>query len=117
MVITLPAQFPLTPAGNPTKVAPLAPVVAYVMLVMAVLIHLVWLLVPAAEDRARVFSGVMFSVPVLVMVPQPPVSVIVYGNTPETEGVPLIVITLPDQLPATPAGKPLKVAPVAPVVV
>ena len=35
---------------------------------------------------------------------------------PETDGIPLIVTTFPDQAPDTPVGKPEKVAPVAPVV-
>ena len=38
-------------------------------------------------------------------------------NVPDTVGVPLRVTTFDDQLPVTPAGKPLYVAPVAPVVV
>jgi hypothetical protein len=37
-------------------------------------------------------------------------------NVPDAVGVPLIVATLPAQVPVTPAGKPAKVAPVAPVV-
>ena len=57
MVTTLAAQFPVTPAGKPLKVAPVAPVVEYVILVMAVLIHLVWLLVPAADVSVIVFVG------------------------------------------------------------
>jgi len=35
---------------------------------------------------------------------------------PDVVGVPIMVTTLPAQLPVTPAGKPLKVAPVALVV-
>ena len=39
-------------------------------------------------------------------------------NVPETVGVPLMVIVLPNQIAVTPAGKPLGVPmPVAPVVV
>lgn len=41
MVTTLAAQDPFTPVGSPLKVAPVAPVVAYVILVIGVLIHLV----------------------------------------------------------------------------
>jgi hypothetical protein len=37
----------------------------------------------------------------------------VYVNVPDTIGEPEIVIILPDQLPVNPAGKPVKVAPVA----
>ena len=83
---------------------------------MAVLIHLVWALVPAAEVRTIVLFGVTVSVPVAVTVPQPPLSVTVYVNAPETVGVPLMVTVLDDQEPVTPAGKPVMAAPVAPVV-
>jgi len=55
-------------------------------------------------------------VPVAVTVPQPPVKVTVYVNAPETVGVPLMVTTFDAQLPVTPVGKPVTVAPVAPVV-
>ena len=41
---------------------------------------------------------------------------IVYVNGPDTEGVPLIVTTFASHVPVTPAGKPVNVAPVAPVV-
>ena len=47
MVATFAAHEPVTPAGNPEKVAPVAPVVARVILVIAVLIQTV-LLIPAA---------------------------------------------------------------------
>ena len=55
-------------------------------------------------------------VPVVVVFPHPPERVMVYGNGPVAIGVPLIVTTLDDQLPVTPAGKPETLAPVAPVV-
>ena len=61
MVARLPAQEPVTPAGKPEKVAPVAPVVANVMLVMAELMQTVWL-VPGAI----VLSGVI----VIVCVPE-----------------------------------------------
>ena len=51
MVATFDAQAPETPAGKPLNVAPVAVVVAYVIFVMAVLIHLVWELVPTAEVK------------------------------------------------------------------
>jgi hypothetical protein len=41
MVATFEAQAPVTPAGNPLNVAPVAVVVAYVMPVIDVLIHVV----------------------------------------------------------------------------
>ena len=49
MVRTFEAQLLVTPAGKPVTVAPVAPVVAYVMLVMAVLIQRNCALVPAAD--------------------------------------------------------------------
>ena len=50
------------------------------------------------------------------MPPHPPVKVTVYGNEPETVGVPEIVTAFEAHEPETPAGKPVTVAPVAPVV-
>ncbi len=47
MVTIFPAHEPVTPAGKPVNVAPVAPVVANVIFVMAVLIHVVRL-IPAA---------------------------------------------------------------------
>ena len=60
-----------------------------------------------------VVGGGVFTViePVAVMLPHPPVKVTVY--VPDVVGVPLIVTTLAAQLPVTPAGNPLNVAPVA----
>ena len=77
IVATFPAQAPVTPVGKPLKVAPVAPVVEYVMLVMALLTHNVWALVPTAEVKAIVFVGLTVIVPVAVMIPQPPVKVTV----------------------------------------
>ena len=74
IVNTLAAQFAVTPVGRPLTVAPVAPVVAYVMLSMAVLMHLVCASVPAADVRLIVLLGVTFMVPVAFTVPQPPVS-------------------------------------------
>ena len=59
---------PVTPAGNPAKVTPVAPVVAMVILVIALLIQVV-LFAPAA----MVFKGVTVIAPVAFTVPQPPV--------------------------------------------
>jgi hypothetical protein len=72
--------------------------------------------VPAADVNTIVLSGVTVIVPFLVITPQPPVNVIVYGKVPATDGLPLIVTTLPAQPPITPAGNPANVASVAPVV-
>ncbi len=111
MVTTFAAQEPVTPAGKPVTVAPVAPVVAKVMLVNGELIQTVWLM-PAAT----VFKGVTVIVPVVVAGGQPPVVVTVYVNVPLAVGVPLIVTVFVAQDPVTPAGKPVTVAPVAPVV-
>ena len=69
--MVLEAQAAVTPAGKPVAVPmPVAPVVACVMLVNAVLIHTVGLLdaVPA------VLAGVTVIVPVAFTDPQPPVN-------------------------------------------
>ena len=85
--------------------------------VIAVLIHFVWASVPTADDNATVLFAVTAIVPVVVITPQPPVSVTVYVSAaPATDGVPLIVTTLAAHVPVTPVGKPVTVAPVAPVV-
>ena len=61
MVIVLLAQAALTPAGNPVAVPiPLAPVVACVIFVNAVLIHSVGVL----DAAPAVLSGVTVIVPV-----------------------------------------------------
>jgi hypothetical protein len=49
----------------------------YVIFVKAVLIHLVWLSVPTAEDKIDVVFGFTVIVPVAVLAEQPPVKVIV----------------------------------------
>ena len=72
IVATLLAHEPVTPAGNPEKVAPVAPAVASVILVIAELIQTVWF-VPAA----MVLSGVTVIVPVAVAGGHPPVVVTV----------------------------------------
>ena len=77
MVTTLAAQLPVTPAGKPLKVAPVAPVVEYVILVIGVLIHTACAFVPGAEVNVIVLFGVTVMVPVAVIVPHPPVKVTV----------------------------------------
>ena len=72
MVTTSPAHEPLTPVGKSVNVALVAPVVANVIFVIALLIQTVWL-VPAAI----VFAGVTVIVPVVVAGGQPPVVVTV----------------------------------------
>ena len=107
------AHDAVTPAGNPVEVPmPVAPVVVCVMAVRAVLIQSV-----GVEDAAlTVLFGVTVMVPVAVTVPQPPVNMTVYVYAPDTVGVPLMVTTFDAQPPVTPAGNPVIVAPVAPVV-
>jgi len=72
MVITFAAQAALTPAGNPVAVPmPVAPVVACVILVNAVLIHKVGVL----DAAPAVLFGVTVIVPVaLTEEPHPPVN-------------------------------------------
>ena len=56
------------------KLAPIAPVVAYVMLVIAALTHTVCAFVPTAELNVIVLVGVTVIVPVAFTKPQPPVN-------------------------------------------
>jgi len=73
--------------------------------------------VPTADVSEMVLFGLEVIVPVAVTIAlQPPFRVIVYVKVPDTLGVPLMVTTFPAQLPITPVGKPVTVAPVAPVV-
>ena len=71
MVITLAAHAALTPAGKPVAAPmPVAPVVVWVMLVNAVLMHNV-----GVEDAApTVLLADTVIVPVALTVPQPPVN-------------------------------------------
>jgi len=77
MVRLPPEKVPVTPAGKPENVAPVAPVVLYVIGVMAVFTQTVWLFVPEAEVRVMVLFGCTMMVPVAVTFPQPPVKVTV----------------------------------------
>ena len=71
IVMVLPAKDAVTPEGRPVGVPiPVAPVVVWVMAVMAVLIHTV-----GDDDPApAVLIGVTVIVPVALTVPHPPVS-------------------------------------------
>ncbi len=69
MVATLADQLPVTPDGNPLNVAPVAPVVAKLILVIAVLIHVV-----RFTPAAIVLFGFTVIVPVADTLPQPPVN-------------------------------------------
>jgi len=77
MVMLPPEKVPVTPAGKPENVAPVAPVVLYVIGVIAVFTQTVWLSVPGAEVRVMVLVGCTMMVPVAVTFPQPPVRVTV----------------------------------------
>ena len=58
IVKTPAAKDPVTPAGKPTTPAPVPlPVTAYVIDVIGVLIHTVWLFVPGAEVRVITAFG------------------------------------------------------------
>ena len=71
MVITSESQAALTPAGSPVAVPmPVAPVVACVIFVNAVLIHSVGVL----DATPAVLTGVTVIVPVAFTVSQPPVN-------------------------------------------
>ena len=74
MVTTLADQAPVTPGGKPLNAAPVAPVVAYVILVMGVLIHFVCASVPAADVSVIVLVLVTLTDP-LIVAGQPPVRV------------------------------------------
>ena len=70
IVMVLEAQAAVTPAGKPVaEPIPVAPVVAIVILVSAVLIHKVGVL----DGVPAVLAGVTVMVPVAFTVPQPPV--------------------------------------------
>ena len=74
MVMVLAAHAAETPAGKPSVPdpppdIPVAPVVAIVILVKAVLIHSVGVV----DGVPTVFAGVTVIVPVALTVPQPPV--------------------------------------------
>ena len=78
MVMSPPEKVPVTPAGKPENVAPVAPVVLYVMSVIGVFTQTVWLSVPGSEVRVMVvLLGRTVMVPVAVTFPQPPVKVTV----------------------------------------
>ncbi len=72
IVTTFAAHVPVTPAGKPAKLAPVAPVVDKEILVIAELIQVV-----RFSPGAIVFNGVTVIVPVVVAGGQPPVVVTV----------------------------------------
>ena len=76
-VISPPEKAPVTPAGKSENVAPVAPVVLYVIGLIGVFTQTVWLFVPGAEVRVMVLLGRTMMVPLAVTFPQPPVKVTV----------------------------------------
>ena len=74
---TFEVHEPFTPAGNPLKVAPDAPVVVYVIFVIGVPMQTVWFVVEPAELRVIVLPGVTVITPFADADPQPPVNVTV----------------------------------------
>ena len=78
MVMLPPEKVPVTPVGKPENVAPVAPVVLYLIGVIGVFTQTVWLSVPGAEVRVMVLLGRTMMVPLAVVTPlQPPVKVTV----------------------------------------
>ena len=76
MVMLPPEKVPLTPVGKPENVAPVAPVVLYLISVIGVFTQTVWLFVPGAEVRVMVGLGRTMMVPVAVFTPpQGPVTI------------------------------------------
>ena len=76
MVMSPPEKVPVTPAGKSENVAPVAPVVLYMISVIGVFTQTVWLSVPGSEVRVMVLLGCTMMVPVAV-ISQPPVKVTV----------------------------------------
>jgi hypothetical protein len=92
---------------------PVAPVVVWVIFVSTVFIHSVGV----DEAEPALFLRVTLITPMALKVSQPPVSGIKYTYTPETKGVPLIVMTSAAHAAVTPSGRPVAVPmPVAPLV-
>ena len=65
-------KLPVTPGGKPENVAPVAPVVLYVIGIMGVFTQTVWLFVPGGEVSVMVLLGRTMMVPVAVVTPPQP---------------------------------------------
>ena len=90
--------IPVGTLGTHAMVAPVpVPPTKYSILAIATFLHLIWLLVPTAVVRAIVASPVTVSVPPKAGMgkAQGPVGFIIKLNTPDTVGVPEIVIIPP----------------------
>ena len=78
MVNTPALKVPVTPFGKfPVRLAPAPLLIAYVIFVKAVLIHLVWVSVPDADDNEIVAFGLTVMVPDAELLMQVPVVVTV----------------------------------------
>ena len=76
MMMIPPKKVSVTPGGKSEDVAPVAPVVLYVISIIGVLTQTVWLSVPGAEVRVMVVLGCTMMVPVAVFTPpQGPVTI------------------------------------------
>ena len=69
IVATLLAQLAVRPAGKPLKVAPVAPVVAYVIVAIGELMQIDCASVPTADVRLTVLVGLIVSTPLTLVVP------------------------------------------------
>jgi len=77
MVTSPPKKMPATPVGKPTTIASVAPVVLYLIGVIAVSTQTVWLSVPDAEVRVMSVLGNTVMVPVASSSPQSPLTLTV----------------------------------------
>ena len=98
--------MPVTPTGNPLKVAPVAPVVAYVILVIGVLIQTVCDVVAGAEVSVMVLVGFTVTVAVIEGPKQPPASTGVMVNVTIT-GDAVVLVKVPLIFPVPLAAIPV----------
>jgi hypothetical protein len=77
MVMTPPEKLLTKPVGKPVTVAPVAPMVLYVISVIAVPTQTLCSSVPDGEVRVMAVLGCTVMVPVAVTFPQPPVKITV----------------------------------------
>ena len=104
-------HVPFIPAGNPEKVAPVAPLVIRMMLFIGEPTQTFW-----SIPGVIVFNGMTSSIPDVVAKVQPPIVSTIYVNVPLSVGDPLIIKVSPDQLDVIPWGNPVTFTPVATVV-
>ena len=113
IVYTRPLSVQFTPAGSePVSVHPVdEPPLVKSIWVIALLIQTVGLALPA--DNTSVLASFTVIVPAADGTRHGPVVFTVYGNIPNTVGVPLMVICPALKVPVTPAGRPVTEPPVA----